>query len=332
MLFRNTDWQTVYIEICKVNVGWLLVSQVFAWGAYFARAQRWSYIVREAAPASFRNLFSAIQISFLVNFTIPARLGEFVRAYILARLEGLPLSQSIIMVVLDRINDLFGLLCVVAVALLSFPQGQSIELPAELFANELPMVISSSIIKPAVISLLLIFFGAVTVLLLLFLTRDFVFQWIEWTNKGRGKKIYKKLQGIVTNISEGMKIFKSRNKILLSLFFSLIIWLAGVLSLGALFSAFSLPFPWFAPFLGLTLIALFIAIPIAPGMIGQYHIAVIICLLFTMPGIDIDKAKAIAIVGHALTLLPIACLGIFCLIDGNISIFQMKQAVSLQKK
>jgi hypothetical protein len=43
-------------------------------------------------------LFNATQIGFFINCTIPARIGEVVRAYVLSRSSHIHLSQSMVMV------------------------------------------------------------------------------------------------------------------------------------------------------------------------------------------------------------------------------------------
>jgi len=101
-----------------------MLAQIFAWSSYWIRVQRWSYVVRASHPARFRYMFTATQIEYLFNFTIPARMGEIIRAYVLARLEIIPLTQTIAMVALDRVSDILGMLTILFVAVLSFPFDQ----------------------------------------------------------------------------------------------------------------------------------------------------------------------------------------------------------------
>jgi len=78
-------------------------------------------------------------------------------------------------------------------------------------------------------------------------------------------------------------------------------------------TAFSIDFPWFTPFLVLAMVAVFISVPVTPGVVGQYHIPIVACLLLAIPGMEPSEAKAVAIVAHILCLIPIAVLGVFCL-------------------
>ena len=60
-----------------------------------------------------------------------------------------------------------------------------------------------------------------------------------------------------------------------------------------------------------------------PGVIGQYHLAFVAGLLITIPSMTLNETKAVAIVAHVLTLVPIAILGIFCLVREKMSYINM---------
>jgi uncharacterized membrane protein YbhN (UPF0104 family) len=323
VLFRNTEWHAVYGSIREVKIHWLIVALVLGCSSHFARVQRWSYVIRAAYPAPFRILFSATQIGFLVNFIVPARVGELVRAYVLASLAKRPLSQSMAMVMLDRVNDIFGLLAIMFTALLAFPSNRSIEFAAGTFNNSKPLAVSSSLIHPATISMTVFLCVFTLILILLYLNQALVLRFIDRSIGQISRKFVDRLSGFFLNFAEGMHIFRSPVELTKSLFFSLLTWGAGVLSVTALMTAFRIDFPWFTPFLMLAMIAVFIIVPVTPGVIGQYHIPVVACLLMVVPGMESDRAKAFAIVAHVLSLGPIVALGIFCLFWERLSFFDL---------
>jgi hypothetical protein len=65
-----------------------------------------------------------------------------------------------------------------------------------------------------------------------------------------------------------------------------------------------------------------------PGVIGQYHLAFVVGLLIAIPSMTLDETKAVAIVAHVLTLIPIAILGIFCLVREKISYTSISSSCS----
>ena len=331
LLFRDTDWPSVWASIKGVNIGWLVISQVFGWGAHFIRVQRWSYIVRAGNSASFRNLFSATQIGFLFNFTVPARLGEVVRAYVLSRLEKLPLSQTVTMAALDRVNDILGLIVVFFVAMLAFPSDRNIEFAAGVVHNAEPIVVSSSLIQILATNIIILLVIIIALLVILYLNQNFVLRIINICAGLISKKLAELLSSLFLNIAAGMHIFRSASDQIKAFFFSLLTWGAGLISIAAILIAFNIDYPWYTPFVVLTMISLFISFPVIPGMVGQYHIAIVSSLLLVIPGMDLTKAKALAIVTHLLGLIPVAGLGLFSLYREGFSFMDCLPSVKTGK-
>ena len=71
--------------------------------------------------------------------------------------------------------------------------------------------------------------------------------------------------------------------------------------------------PLSTPWVMLVLIAISVSVPVSPGLVGQYHVAVVAALLVTIPLIDATEAKAVALVSHISALIPITVLGMVCL-------------------
>ncbi len=222
LLFRHTDWKAVYATIRGVRVWWLVLAQVFAWSSYFARAQRWSYVVRAAHPATFRSLFSATQIGFLVNFTVPFRVGEVVRGYVLARLTKLPFAQCVSMVGLDRVSDLFALLVVLFIAVASFPSDKSVAIAAGVFNNADPFVVTSTLLRPAATSLTVFLCVVSLVLVVLYMNQTFVLCLIDICAGMISKRLGGRLQRLFLNFAAGMHVFRSAAELAKSACFSLL--------------------------------------------------------------------------------------------------------------
>lgn len=100
----------------EIHLFWLaVVFMVFIW-SNISRAIRWRMLIE---PLGVRprllTLFFAIMISYLANLAFP-RIGEFVRAGVVARYTGLSAEKIMGTVVLDRLADLiiFALLILIA--------------------------------------------------------------------------------------------------------------------------------------------------------------------------------------------------------------------------
>lgn len=313
LLFRGTDWSELAAAIRGVDPGWLIASQLVLWGSCFTRVQRWSYVVRAVAPASFRQMLSATQIGFLVNFTVPARIGELVRGYMLSRLAGIPLARSIAMVALDRVNDVIGLLAVLLVASLALAADARVELPAAALGNTEPLAVSSELVRATAWALGGLAIVALTGLAMLHARRELVLGAVRTGVAWLSEPLAERLGDLLEGFAAGLAVFRSRSDLARSLGWSLITWGANVATLALLLEAFSVEFAWYTPFVMLALIAVFISVPLTPGVVGQYHLPAVAALLMTSAGTSPATAKAVAIVAHISTLLPIGTLGLYCL-------------------
>jgi len=322
-LFRDTDWRVLFTNLRQVNVSWLLLALTLSFGSLFARVQRWSYVVRASQPATFRSMFSATQIGMLVNLLIPARLGDVVRGYVLASLAKIPFTRSLTMVALDRINDIVALVTVLLISLLSFPSNADIEFGAGAFGNAEPFVVSSSIIQPVALSLTGALFVVILILVFLYFWQDIVLRFLGKVVEPISSKLAAWLRAMFVNFAAGMHIFKSRTQMAKSILWSLATWGLVLLSLAALLKAFHLEFPWYGPILMLAILGVFTSVTVTPGMVGQYHVPVVASLLMILPGMDVNEAKAVAIVAHLLAILPPVILGVYSMLSEQLQIHDL---------
>ena len=77
---------------------------------FWLTAIRWQVLLRPVKRVGIHRLFAITMIGFMANNVLPARLGEFVRAYALGRSEALPPSLPFATIVIERIFDGFTLL------------------------------------------------------------------------------------------------------------------------------------------------------------------------------------------------------------------------------
>lgn len=94
-----SDFQTV-------DMGWMFVVFLCFLGSNISRAIRWRMLIEPLGKKpSIINLFLAVMVSYLANMGFP-RIGEIVRAGLVAKYEDLPVEKVIGTVVLDRLADL----------------------------------------------------------------------------------------------------------------------------------------------------------------------------------------------------------------------------------
>lgn len=309
LLFRNTKWGEVYDTIRGANKWWLILSQVPIWGSFLARIRRWHYVVRSTEPVPFRTLFSATQIGFLANFTLPARAGEAIRAFLLSRNTSIPFAKSIALVAVDRITDLVGLIVCIGLALVGFRNVGEVVLPAHTL-GETETVWSGALVRSLILGGTFLLSLVVVALVMLYLNQRWLLKLVDLTFRRISPKLGDRVEHVVKQFADGLQALGSGGDMAKAILWSLVTWGCFVVSAACMLWGFHLDFPWYMPFLMLTLMGVAISLPGAPGFVGQFDGAIILAVLMVMPEVGATKAQAIAIVVHVLNLIPIAIAGV----------------------
>jgi uncharacterized protein (TIRG00374 family) len=114
---RGFDWALVRAGIAGLRWKWLAFSLVPIFATYYGRALRWAVFLRPLKPhPSIRRLTSATVIGFTA-ITLFGRPGEFIRPYLIAKKEDVPVTSQFAAWFLERIFDLLMALLVFAFAL-----------------------------------------------------------------------------------------------------------------------------------------------------------------------------------------------------------------------
>lgn len=111
------DWKLAGSTFSHVHWLWVLLSLVPILGTYWGRALRWRIFLKPLKPQpSMRNLLTATVVGFTA-ITLFGRPGEFVRPYLIARKEQVPVTSQFAAWLLERIFDLLMALLLFAFAL-----------------------------------------------------------------------------------------------------------------------------------------------------------------------------------------------------------------------
>jgi len=90
-------------------------------GGFVVRGFGWKYLLAPVGRFSGWRLFSPVAIGYMANNLFPARLGEFVRAYVVGKREGVSKSSALATIVIERIFDGLTLLLILAAVSVFFP-------------------------------------------------------------------------------------------------------------------------------------------------------------------------------------------------------------------
>src|SRR5688572_11365557 len=111
---RHANLADVWMQVRRARVE-LLVAGFFAVIlTYIIRAYRWQFLLHPIGPTRFRTALRTTVIGFAALGVLPARAGDVLRPYLLARQEGLSTSATLATIVMERVLDLITVLALLA--------------------------------------------------------------------------------------------------------------------------------------------------------------------------------------------------------------------------
>ena len=287
LAFRQAEMSEMIQIITHTNIPYLLLLIPFPFILIYLRALRWQVILRSIRRVSIPSLFSSTIIGFMVNHTLPLRIGEFARAYSLARKEQLSTVECFGTIITERVYDLLALFLML-IPLLFVPEV------SQQFGE----------VGTYLVLALLLFY-----LFFLYLSR-YGSRFLEY--RIVSALIPRKIFPLVASLVRGLQSLQSWRDLLIVIAISIISWMgAGFLYYVGLAAFHITHLPVWSGFVILIFIAFGVALPSAPGYIGTYHYFAILALeLF---GIDRDTAQVYSIVTHGLQTIFFIGVGLICL-------------------
>ena len=290
--------------------------------AVFFRALRWRYLLSPLRLFPLGRLYPVVVIGYMANNLLPARLGELVRAYYLARREQFSASSTLATVAVERVYD--------GVTLLSFAAigGLVLLLLGEFTGSTNLSRIATVTLAGATVG---IFLAGLLVLTLMATTPQFVPFMDRWFGKVLGR-FRPKVRRIAETFVQGLAILNSPQRHLGLFVLSLPVWLleGGVyLLIGYSFGIDSFFGSIWVFLLVVALVTatsnLATSVPIAIGGIGPFEVVA----QQTLMAVGVGGSLAVAYAGfvHLVALwLPVNLVGLALLWKQNVSLRQLVQA------
>jgi uncharacterized protein (TIRG00374 family) len=300
LALRGLHLEDLGSALRQANYWWLIPGVVVYFLGVWARAWRWHYLLRPVKKIPTRTMFPIVAIGYMGNNIYPARAGELLRAVILKRVEGVPVSASLATIIVERVFD--------GVVMLAF-----------VFVNlpELARMTADSGFVGNIQTVALwgtgAFIGALGVFLVaaMFperaeaLVRVLVVRLVPL-------RFQDKLLGVVTRFLGGLESLRSPREALMVFVTSIVIWLLETGKYWFVMHAFpEIQVSFFALMLMNGIVNLATTIPSAPGYIGTFDapgIAVLVAY-----GVNRATAAAYTLVLHIALWVPITALGAYFL-------------------
>lgn len=286
--FKDVDVDRLLQELAAVKIGTIAACCGLAILTLYLRAIRWQLLLPDMPGTSNKYLFKNVTIGFMVNNILPARIGEAVRAFILWQKNGYPAAVCIGSIILERVIDLTMFLLFFIFPVLFLPKCAFL-MPFALLAGA------------AVLGFLLVMVFYVS----------FQFKAImigNWIAAKFPKKIQEKALKIGGELSSTLGWLKSLKLVIQVSFLSFITCFCYVVLAIILVGKTSIVFGILEGMFMQAFAAFGSAIPLAPGYVGTQHAVMLQGL--EILGMDSDKARALAIIFHALNYVVINILGL----------------------
>ena len=303
--FRKVDIHEINLAFRSVEYIYLIPIVFLLLSSFWLRAVRWKYLLQPVKTIKISSLFSAAMIGFMANNLLPARLGEFVRAYAIGEKEKISKSSSLATIVVERILDGFTLLLFLAFIFVFW----SFSFPGWLRSTSY---------------LALVFYVFAVLFLILLKVRTKVMLSIsEYIIRPLPGRVRRPFIKIMDSFVGGLNILHSVKDIILSIILSVIIWLHSVAVIYILLISFGINISVFASFLLLVALGIGVMVPSAPGFVGTIQIVCVAVLsLFT---VSKSEALSFSIIYHAVTFIPVTAIGLIYLFKEEISFAEFKK-------
>ncbi|MFA4824424.1 MAG: lysylphosphatidylglycerol synthase transmembrane domain-containing protein [Methanoregula sp.] len=260
MLYRV--WGDLLEALQHIVPQYLAAGVIICLMAWWLRGWRYHTILKSLnCPASITIATACIFVSQTVNLIVPARLGDFVRVFILKHEYNTTYSEGVSSLVVERVFDIVTIALLGAVSLLFVLNVRS----------EFYIIIFVPIIAVAIFFIFLLFIG-------------------KFSSENRY------IQIILNMLHEIKRASLTLRSVVLLGSSSLVIWLLDILVCYAVVMMFQQQIPFAIIVLAIVIGNLVKAVPITPGGVGTYELS--LAITFGLVGVAPAVATLIAVIDH----------------------------------
>lgn len=302
---RGANLGDVWTHVRSARVSLLLLALVFIAATFWIRTFRWQQLLAPIGPTRFRIVFRAGVIGFAALTILPARVGDILRPYLVARQEGLPFTSTFATIVMERVLDLVAVLALMAVYVWGFADTSAWS-PGWRTSIEISAAVGGA--------------GSLFLLGMMWVLASHperVESLVRLTDRVLPRRVAVRLGELARTFSSGFAVAREPRGFLMAVFWSFPLWLVIAAETWAVTRAFDIQLPFVGTFLLQLFLVGGVAVP-TPGGIGSYHEAyrIGVTVFFGAPN---DVAVAAAIVVHAVSFLPVLLAGVVFMVQDGLS-------------
>jgi len=327
LLVRRLPFQALSQSFKEMRYPLLIPSLVSVIVGFAVRAYRWGYFFTGENRIPYRTLYAATMIGYMGNSLLPARAGEFIRAYLISRKHRhISMSTSFATLVAERILDGIVLMILLGLTLLVLPRDKPIEIPKGTFF-ERPVTITHGHLLKMACGAGGIFALALVIAVLFYVKGDAVARVFGRIFSVFSDRAADRVSRFVTSFASGFDIIRNKKRLALVGILSLLVWGPAALSVYPLLHAFpgATQWPWYTVIVVLAVVCVGLMIPAPPGFVGTFDASCVAALFLCAP-VPYGTAVAISLILHILNIIAVVAIGVICLRVENLSFTEVARS------
>jgi uncharacterized protein (TIRG00374 family) len=297
-VLKDVDVAQVFSEIARGNFLLLAASVSVATFGFLIRALRWKVLLAPVrADTALRSRFAGVSIGFMANNVLPARVGEFARAYALSRMEPVSATAAFGSLVVERFMDGVILLLFLVVPVLTpgFPAVDALSQGSgrAMFQFAIALVVGVLLVLVVMAALPGLFLAVAERITALF-----------------PERLRDRLMGALRGLLDSIAIMRDPKLLAMGFAWSLFFWTWHGLSFWLGMLAFGIDTGFVSAIFTEAVVGFGVAIPSAPGFFGTFHFAANFALT-TVYGVPEAESLAFAFAYHFGGWIPITLIGLW---------------------
>jgi glycosyltransferase 2 family protein len=319
IFFRNADLGRVWIEMQSARSDMLGLSFVLTAATYFIRAERWQYLLEPLGHTRFWIAFRTTVIGFAASFVLPARAGEVLRPYLLARHEGLPATAAFATIIVERLLDLVAALSLLGLFFLVFASHE---------AGAAPRLYQA--IQVGGLALAPIGVGVLIAMFVMAGHPERLHGFVLRVERVLPARLAHAVARFARTFAEGLAVVRRPSRLIIAMIWSMVLWLAIAAQVWAIARAFAIALPFGGSFLLTAMLVVGVSLP-TPGGVGGTHEAFRLGAT-SFYGADNNAAVGAAILQHAVNFVPVTLLGFWFLARDGMNMGRLREIASRSRE
>ena len=268
---RNVSLDELVASFKAIDPIYFLPALVITLLTYVVRAYRWQVLLRPFKQIPVKDIYAPLIIGFMGNI-LPARAGEFLRAYLIGTRQGITFAGAISTIIVER---LFDLICLLGLFVWVFVINVEMFDPNLIFSGMSVQSMLSGFGKFCA----LVVGGLIVFMFLLTYQEEKIRALVGWVIKPLPESWKKKILFMVDEFAQGCKIIRDPSALIQIFLWSVTLWMLFVFAYYPFYFAFDLQDKSMESLVLLAvMVCVLITILPTPGFLGSFNAGVLIAL------------------------------------------------------